>query len=95
MNEIEYINASLEKSNLILKKFKLLKKNNYSEQDEKSINVANELVVHLKSTYSFKDDDIKLLIKSYLEDEEKINALGGGEIASFIANCLKNILKED
>ena len=95
MNEIEYINASLEKSNLILKKFKLLKKNNYSEQDKKSVKVANELVIHLKATYSFKDEDIQFLIKSYLEDEETIKALGGSEIASFIANCLKYILKED
>ena len=95
MNEIEYINASLEKSNLILKKFKLLIKNNYSIVDKKTINVANELISHLKFTYSYTNNDIISLMNSYSSDEEIIKQLGGSENAIFISNSVKNILKED
>lgn len=95
MNEIEIIEKSLEKSNLILKKFKLLKQNNYEIESEKTINVANELVEHLKSTYSYKKCDIIELMSSYYVNEEIINAVGGSEIAIYIAESVKNILKEE
>ena len=95
MNEIELINKSLEKSNLILKKFKLLKKNNYDIKHNKTMNVANELIEHLKSTYSYSEFDILDLMNSYSSNVEIIEAVGGSETAIFIAESVKNILKED
>ena len=95
MNEIELINKSLEKSNLILKKFKLLKQNNYEITHLKTKNVANELVEHLTLTYSYSKKDIFELMDSYETNLEIIESLGGGEMAMFIAKSVKNILKED
>ena len=95
MNEIEIINNSLEKSNLILKKYKLLIKNNYKFDDKKSIKVANELIEHLTKTYSYSIEEIFSLVKSYTKDEELIMQLGGLDNARFIAESIKNILKEE
>ena len=95
MNDIEKINKSIEKSNLILKKFKLLYQNNFNFDDDKTQNVANELIEHLTFTYSLKNEEICEIVDSYLVDKEIVNNFGGEEITNFIVKSVKFILKEE
>lgn len=91
-NQIEIINKNIEKSNLILKKFKMLYQNNYEITNSKTLQVVNQLVEHLKQVYNFNNADFKMLINSYKTDSEIIQNLGGKQIANYIACCLENFL---
>ena len=95
MNDIERINKSIEKSNLILKKYKLLLKNNHPISSDKNNQVTCELITHLKETYSFTSEMFIELISQYRTDKEIIESLGGKEIANYIANSIENYLKQE
>lgn len=93
MNDIEKINKSIEKSNLILKKFKLLYANNHQISSEKNVQVTKELVQHLSETYSFSNQMFSELIEQYRTDKETISTLGGCDIANYIASSIESYLK--
>ena len=89
-NQIELINKNIEKSNTLLKKYKLLYQNNYETTHTKTIQVTMQLIEHLTQVYNFNTNDFNNLIQSYKTDKEIINNLGGKQIANFIACCLEN-----
>ncbi len=93
MNDIEKINQSIEKSNLILKKFKLLYKNKHKINSTKNLQVTSELINHLKETYSFSNQMFNELIVQYRTDNETISAIGGICVANYIADSIENYLK--
>ena len=89
---VELINQNIEKSNTILKKFKLLYQNNYEVKSLKAQNVTIQLIQHLKTAYNFEQSDFKNLIKDYKTNNETIKNLGGKDIANYICQCLENYL---
>ena len=92
-NQEQIINANIEKSNMILKKFMLLYQNNFELTDNKTLQVTKQLVNHLSTVYNFNNSDFKSLIQSYKTDSEIIKNLGGKDIANYISSCLENYFK--
>lgn len=91
-NQIQIINQNIEKSNIILKKFKLLYQNNNEITNIKTVQVVEQLTEHLTKVYNFSKKDFYELIKNYKTDKETIKNLGGTEIANYISTCLENYL---